>query len=215
MISHLQFSNVKRDRFLMTTDGTENLVARWRKGDEAAAAELFRLYANRLIGLARSRLSGKLAQRVDPEDVVQSVYRSFFAGARDGRYDLQHGSDLWHLLVTITLNKLQHQVKRNTAEKRTVEREQNFGSEDSLLGVHPQGFAREPAPVEAVALTEELEQIMRRLPPVYRRVFELRLQGYNLDEITADTRRSERSVYRILEEIKQQLSQWHRESSGS
>ena len=77
-----------------------NLVHRWRGGDQKAAEELFRRYANRLIGLARSRLSRKLARRVDPEDVVQSVYRSFFHDVRDGRYDLQRGGDLWRLLVT-------------------------------------------------------------------------------------------------------------------
>jgi hypothetical protein len=58
-------------------------------------------YANRLIALARSRLSSKLAGRIDPEDVVQSVYRSFFAEARAGRYHLDRGGDLWRLLVAM------------------------------------------------------------------------------------------------------------------
>ena len=66
--------------------GSSNLVARWRAGDQQAATELFSRYANRLIALARKRLSDKLAGHIDPEDVVQSVYRSFFADAREGRY---------------------------------------------------------------------------------------------------------------------------------
>ncbi len=192
----------------MDDDRPEILVERWRAGDQEAAAELFRRYANRLVALARTRLSARVARRVDPEDVVQSVYRSFFAGAREGRYDLQRGGDLWRLLVTITLNKLQHQVKRNTAGKRSVEREQAFGSEDSLLGVGLSALAREPSPVEAIALTDQLEQVMSRLAPVQRQVLELRLQGYNLDEITAATQRSERTVYRMLEEIKRALQTW-------
>lgn len=84
-------------------DNSNHLVARWQQGDQTAAAELFQRYASRLIALARSQLSVKLAQRVDPEDVVQSVYRSFFVDARNGRYDFQHGGDLWRLLVTMTL----------------------------------------------------------------------------------------------------------------
>jgi DNA-directed RNA polymerase specialized sigma24 family protein len=36
-------------------------------------------------------------------------------------------------------------------------------------------------------------------------MLELRLQGYNLDEIGADTRRSVRTVSRLLERIKQRL----------
>jgi hypothetical protein len=40
----------------MDSDQSGNLVARWRDGDQQAAAVLFQRYADRLIGLARSRL---------------------------------------------------------------------------------------------------------------------------------------------------------------
>src|SRR5262245_49776131 len=96
-----------------------DLLARWRTGDQQAAVELFRRYVDRLIALVRSRLSAKFSRRLDAEDVVQSVYRTFFAEARDCRFDLQHGGDLWRLLVTIALHKLQHQVRRNLRGKRT------------------------------------------------------------------------------------------------
>src|SRR5262245_5701318 len=78
-------------------DWSGNLVARWRQGDQQAAAELFHRYASRLTALARSQLSGQLAHRIDPEDVVQSVCRCFFADTREGRYELQRGGDLWRL----------------------------------------------------------------------------------------------------------------------
>src|SRR5262249_13801041 len=122
-------------RMTMADDG-HKLVARWRAGDQQAAAELFGRYANRLIALARSRLSARLAQRVDPEDVVQSVCRSFFADAREGRYAVERGGDLWQLLVTMTLHKVQDQGKRHGRAKRDLQRETNFGSEDSLVSLH-------------------------------------------------------------------------------
>src|SRR5262245_5216743 len=71
-----------------TQHRTADLLARWRNGDQQAAAVLFHRYADRLVALAKSRLSARLASRVDPEDVVQSVYRSFFVDARVGRYDV-------------------------------------------------------------------------------------------------------------------------------
>jgi len=40
----------------MRDDHSGNLVARWRDGDQQAAAELFRRYAERLVGLVRRRL---------------------------------------------------------------------------------------------------------------------------------------------------------------
>ena len=52
-------------------------MARLRAGDNAAAAEVFRRFANRLIGLARTHLDARVRQKVDPEDVMQSALKSF------------------------------------------------------------------------------------------------------------------------------------------
>ena len=179
--------------------------ARQAEKNRDAAGELFERYVNRLIGLARSRLPAQFAGRIDPEDVVQSAYRSFLAAARTGRYELGQGRDLWQLLATITVNKLHCQVDRFKTRKRAVEREQSFGDEAALLRMKGRTFAQEPSPLEAVALIEMVEQIMRWLDPQDRRILELRLQGYNLDQIAADTRRSVRTVRRVLERVKQEI----------
>ena len=64
------------------TNGTSLiLLERFRSGDELAAEALFSRYFERLTSLARTRLSSSLKRRTDPEDIVQSVYRSFFIGA--------------------------------------------------------------------------------------------------------------------------------------
>jgi RNA polymerase sigma-70 factor (ECF subfamily) len=188
-----------------STDGSAELLARWQAGDQQAATKLWRRYAVRLIALVRSRLSSKLAGKVDPEDVVQSAYRSFFTAARDDRYVLRHSGDLWRLLVAIALHKLDHQLRRHWAGKRSVAVEQNFGGENDLFHLHIQRLAREPSPAEAVALADELEQVMRQLEPVQRRMVEMRLQGYHLDEIAGDTQRHERTVRRVLKRVEQSL----------
>jgi RNA polymerase sigma-70 factor (ECF subfamily) len=192
----------------MEGEKSGNLVAKWRAGDQRAADELFRRYADRLVTLARSKLPARLFRRVDAEDVVQSVYRSFFAGARDGQYDPRQGGDLWRLLVAITLHKLYQQVRRNTAGKRDVQREHGFAASTDLDSLTDRVLAHEPSPIEAVALTDQLEMVMRRLEPQHRRILELRLQGYNLHEIAAQTRRCERTVRRVLDGIKEHLQHW-------
>jgi RNA polymerase sigma factor (sigma-70 family) len=196
-------------------DRSGDLVARWRQGDHQAAAELFQRYADRLIALARSRLSAKLTHRLDPEDIVQSAYRSFFADARDGRYDLQRGGDLWRLLVAITLNKLHDQLRRHTTKKRAVGAEHTFGTEDSLLGIQPNVLAREPSAEEAVALVDEMQRVMERLPALHRRILELRLLGHDAEEIASETQVSRRSVFRVLDAIKEQLVRWGFRNHGA
>jgi RNA polymerase sigma-70 factor (ECF subfamily) len=188
-------------------DASVKLIAQWRTGDERAADELFRRYANRLIAMARSRLSSKLSRRLDPEDVVQSAYRSFFAGAREGQFDIQRGGDVWKLLVAIVLHKLRNQAKHHMADKRSIVAEQPFGSEDSLLGMQAEVVAQAPTPLTALALVDELEHVMRDLEPEGRRILELRLQGHTQYEISTQTDRSVASVCRTLAWVKEQLEE--------
>jgi RNA polymerase sigma-70 factor (ECF subfamily) len=183
------------------------LVARWRGGDQEAARELFRRYAARLRALARSRLPAGLARHIDPEDVVQSACRSFFSGARAGRYALRREGDLWRLLAAITVHKLRHQVERHTAGKRDAARERHFGGESTLFRLQGRLFARGPSPSQAAALADALEQVFRELGPLERRVVELRVEGRSLEEIAAAVRRSERTVRRLLERVKGRLRQ--------
>ena len=51
---------------------------------DADARALFERFSRRLIGLARCHLEVRLQHKVDPEDVVQSAYKSFFLRYGDG-----------------------------------------------------------------------------------------------------------------------------------
>jgi DNA-directed RNA polymerase specialized sigma24 family protein len=139
--------------------------------------------------------------------VVQSAYRSFFTGARAGRYSLRRSGDLWRLLAAITLHKVQRQVEHHTAGKRAAGRKLPLAEESGSFGPPDEALAREPTPEEAAALTDTLERMFRGLEPLQRRMVELRLQGCALDEIAADVQRSERTVRRLLELMKLRLRQ--------
>src|SRR5262245_57090075 len=152
----------------MSKDQSAELMTRWRNGDQRAADELVRRYTERLLALARSRLSARLTRHIDPEDVLQSAYRSFFVGTRDGRYVLQRTGDLWRLLVAITLHKLHHRVERHTAGKRDITLESPFEGKSTLGDLEYLALAREPSPAEAAALADELELVLRKLEPRQR-----------------------------------------------
>jgi RNA polymerase sigma factor (sigma-70 family) len=179
------------------------LLERFRGGDDRAAEALFARYFARLTLLARSRLSHRLASRTDPEDIVLSVYRSFFIHAREGCFSLSRGGDLWRLLASITKHKLLRQARFQTADCRSVDLEVPL---DSLTDGHRLARKQEATPEDALALADELERVLSELNPFGRRVLELRLQGLQLSAIAADTGRSERTVRRTLDQIRELMA---------
>ncbi len=186
----------------MTEGESAEILTRYRGGDETAADELFRRYVERLTLLARARLSPKLASRTDPDDIVMSAYRSFFIGAREGRFALKRSGDLWRLLVSITMHKLYRQVRRHRAEMRSVTAEQSL----ETVPQEQLPLSKEPTPEEAIALADELEAVMSTLDAFARRVFELRLQEEPIPAIAAETGRSERTVRRTIQKIQDRLA---------
>ena len=65
---------------------------------------------------------------------------------------------------------------------------------------------REPAPEEALMLSETVEELFRSIDdPDERSILELSLQGYSTLEISETTGRAERSVRRLRERIRNHL----------
>ena len=174
---------------------------RFVEGHESAANEIFHRYLKRLVLLARSRLSKKLASRMDPEDVVMSAYRSFFLRARDGKFEIEKEGDLWRLLVEISLHKLYRGANYHLAAKRSVDKEVTRAEFDQAE-VHTSGRGREPSPDLAVVAADELEKLMRGLQPVERDVVQLRLQGFSMTEIAKQLEISDRTVRRYIAKAK-------------
>ncbi len=169
------------------------LLAGCQTGDEAAAAAVFARYGERLVRLAQSRLAARMATRVDPEDIVQSAYRSFFCAAREGRFTWEREGDLWRLLVEVTLHKLYRLAERHSAARRSVDREKLASATDNSAFL-----AREPTPEQAAVACEQLEALLAELPVASRSIVELRLQGYEQREIAQRLGCSERTVRRAL-----------------
>ena len=186
-------------------ESSMDLLQRWKDGDELAANELFERYVNRLIALARSRLSNKMKRRVEPEDVVQSVYRSFFRKAADGQFTLDDRGDLWKLLATITVLKVRGKVEFHTAQKRRIYAEESTDANKNEFRLSPEAIASEPTPSDAVALVEELNEVMGSLDKTQRQILELALQNNSEEEIATAVQRSGRTVRRTLQHVRDLL----------
>jgi RNA polymerase sigma factor (sigma-70 family) len=184
-------------------DSFAALMERLRSGEDAAAREVFERFARQLIALARHRFDQRLAHRVDPEDVVQSAFKSFFVRHREGKLRLDNWNGLWSLLSLITLRKCADRVEYLRAERRDVGREVS-----APLGQdQPWELAldREPLPEEAAVLAETVEGLFRAVDDDERPVLELSLKGYTAAEIGLKLGRALRTVQRLREQIRKRL----------
>src|SRR5262249_542543 len=102
------------------TTSDRSLLRRFRSGSEDAATGLYVRYVHRLRALVRARCSSELARRLEPEDIVQSVFRRFFRRVRQGDYDVPAGEELWGLFLVIALNRIRAAESFHRADKRDV-----------------------------------------------------------------------------------------------
>ena len=197
-MSDTEFEN-RTDPVRGSTD--HSLVVGVRRGEQDAATRLYLKYAQRLQSLAAAQTSAELRQRVDPEEVVQSVFRTFFRRVSGGLYDVPPGEELWQLLLVLALNKIRKLATHHHAQKRDVRR---------TLGSRPLEAGREPtAEHDEQALSTLrllIDELLEGLPTAHRQIVELRISGWQTDEISRQVDRSTRTIERVLQEFRQKLS---------
>lgn len=164
--------------------------------DSVAQQQLWNRYFARLTALARTRLTGALRRDADEEDVVLSAFNSFFSAARAGRFpELHDRTGLWPLLVKITARKAINQVKRQQANKRSSDAEEEIADIAHLVG-------DEPTPQFAVEMAEEVQRLLGQLDPELRTVATMKLEGFTNVEIADHFGIVERSIARKLTRIR-------------
>jgi RNA polymerase sigma-70 factor (ECF subfamily) len=178
-----------------------SLLRRFLIGNPDAARAIYERYAERLRALARAKCSAQLNRRVDADDIVQSVFRRFFQAAARGNYQVPAGEDLWDLLLVITTNRIRTEETFHRAAKRDVR------LTDEIDFDEPYHAARGGQDDFSEAFLElAVKEVLERLPERYRIVVELRMAGYEVAEIARQTGRSKRTVERLLQESRQQLT---------
>jgi RNA polymerase sigma-70 factor (ECF subfamily) len=182
-------------------DRFDEVMDRLRAGDPQAADLVFRRYARRLMGLAQDQFETWLRPRADVEELVQSVYQSFFHRFEAGRFALDDWAALWGLLTVITLRKCVNRREFLLAGRRDARRVEP--SEALLDGL----IDREPSPDEAAILAETVAQLLEGFEPPERAIVELSLAGWSTREIAQTLARSERTVRRVREYVRRRLEE--------
>lgn len=179
-----------------SSDGS--LVARLRSGEDQAATEFYERYVKRVFGLVHQQMADHLRASIQPEDIVQSVFKSIFRGLTTGDYNAPQSGSLWQLVAIVAVHKVRRNARRRMAGKRDERRTQSLDAlenSDATSGSTPEEFE--------VAIREAIDG----LKPLEQEVVMLRVQGYSVEEISDKLQRSRRGIERNLHAIREKLIQ--------
>jgi RNA polymerase sigma-70 factor (ECF subfamily) len=180
------------------SDGS--LLRRFQGGQHDASTELYLRYAERLHALVVRQSSKDLARRVDAEEIVQSVFRTFFRRAAHGHYNVPDGEEMWKLLLVIALNKVRAAGAYHRAAKRDVRH--TVAGEAFDVAMESEKGRDEGA---LTVLKMVIEELLEGMPVANRQMIELRIEGYEVTEITERVKRSKRTVERVLHGFRDRL----------
>ncbi|WP_153559281.1 ECF-type sigma factor [Roseimaritima sediminicola] len=184
-------------------------IDRIKAGDSAAANHLWQGYFDRLVRAIRGRLQGQNLAVSDGEDIILSVFDSFYDAAAKGRFpDLTDRDDLWRLLLRM--------ASRKVIDKRRRERRQRRGGA-AVVGsldraAEEEGWAEvignEPSPEMVLMMQESVEQLFSHLGVgQLREIAGAKLEGYSNAEIARRLGCSERTIERRLHLIREKYQQ--------
>jgi RNA polymerase sigma-70 factor (ECF subfamily) len=176
------------------------LLTRFHRGEADAATLLYSRYAARITSLAWNQRGADLASRFDADDIVQSIFRTFFRRAAEGHYDVPEGEDLWKLFLVIALQKIRDACSFHRAAKRDVRTTRSIEASENHAAT-----IRDQDQIGLAELKMVVDELLGGLPATQRIIVELRIDGFRVDEIAQKTGRSRRTVERGLQEFRAQL----------
>ena len=114
----------ERPRRIRSAAGSAKLLEIVAQRISSAASKLTEQYRARLCQLVEREMNSRFRRKEDPEDVVQSAFRTFYRRNALGEFHIDSSVDLWRLLETITWHKMLKHVEKLSAGKRDPKREE-------------------------------------------------------------------------------------------
>ena len=188
-----------------------NNVSHWidlvKYGDSAAANRIWQHYFDRLVRSVRRRLIGQNRAVSDEEDIVLSVFDSFYAAAEKGRFpDLSDRDDLWRLLLRMSARKVIDKHRHDLRGRRggDVAVHSLDGDDETII----EAIGDEPSPEMVLRMQESVEQFFSHLGVGHLRELAVaKLEGYSNAELAQRFKCSERTIERRLHLIREKCQQ--------
>ena len=156
--------------------------------------------------VVRRQLPRLLRSRFDSLDFLQSVWGSFFRRMRSSPTEFEDSRHLVAFLARAAKNKVIDEYRRAASHKHNMHREEPLWGEG--------GRAREVAdsndsPSEVAEAHEALGRMRELVPEEKRSILELKAEGFSSKDIGERLGISERTVQRVLEELRRRMeTEW-------
>lgn len=188
-------------------------LRQFAQGDHDAARNLWDRYGPTLLELARRRFPATFTATGDANDLVQSVFRVLWVGARRGRFDgIRDREELWWLLLKITQRKAYNRRAYNRRKKRAqvtvpldrLEEGNGRSSPRSSLPADPE----QPPPDLILMLDEEQQRLLSLLrDDILRSIALWKLEGYTHKEIAKKLNVAPRTIIRKINLIRERWAE--------
>ena len=187
-------------------------LERIRAGDEDAARALLTRYEPEVRLVVRRQLPRLLRSRFDSLDFLQSVWGSFFRKVRTGPADFEDSRHLVAFLARAAKNKVIDEYRRAASRKQDMSREEPLWGD----GPRPRELpAQIDSPSEVAQAREVFGQLRDLVPEERRTVLELKAEGLSSRDIGERLGISERTVQRVLEDLRRRAEEWERGQRGA
>jgi RNA polymerase sigma factor (sigma-70 family) len=190
---------------MLDGDDVTHWIERVKEGDSIAAHQIWQHYFERLVRAVRQRLRGQNRAVSDEEDVVASVFESFYQAAEIGRFpDLSDRDELWRLLLKMSARKIVDKQRHDRRQRRGAGipiHSLNEGREHRSV-VEVVGDA--PTPEMVAIMAETFEQFFSHLGVgELQEIAVAKLEGHSNAEIARQLQCSERTIERRLHLIRE------------
>lgn len=199
----------------MSSESFQDFRQALAAGEDAAWEKLQADFFDRLARVAAKRLDARIRTKTDPESVVNSAMKTLYRKMQANEVELIGWAPLFGLLVEIVgkkclnRNRYYHQARRNVAREQPTAAQ--LDANESMVWGPPDPQAI--APEDEAVLHECLDRLEAELDPKDREILRRFMSDEPPEAIAAAVGCSPRSTYRVLENIRNRIEEWGRDSA--
>lgn len=188
---------------VQTRHSMQTLLQNLKSGDESAAEQIYGRHVEHVRAIVENHLNPRVRGRVGVEDVTQSIFQDVFARFRKGDLNFESDERFCKWMNGIARNKSIKQVRRETAVKRDVGRQERLGGREVEFDrIDELSKPRQRTPYEIAAWNDGFKNAVQSLDVTCRAIVDMLADRRSQLEIAAILGLADRTIRRKMDLIR-------------